>query len=95
MERVITVPNKEWFDKNNAHWEGDERLWIVGYGIFYLENNKYPKHFQREAPWDYHDAPTWHEVNKDARVRYIKDELQRAKDEVRMLEAQLKETEKK
>lgn len=93
MKRVITVPNKEWFDENNARWEGDKRLWIIGYGMFELEDNNYPKFFGREDPMDYHFCPTWYEVDKNARITYIKDEIEMTKTRLEMLEAQLKETE--
>lgn len=88
---MIKINSKEeLLELDEVIFEEDKRVRINHYGVFYLQDNQYPKYFEYCEPWDFHFCGTWAERTKEEYIASVKEEIVQAEATLKSLQEKLK-----
>ena len=74
---------------NAVWWERPNRIRINQYGIFYLDNDVYPKYFKYIKPYDSHSCGSYVECTQNEYKEYLADEIKNLQEEIKKLQKML------
>lgn len=87
---MIKINSKEELLKlGEVIFEEGRNIRISHYGVFYLENNQYPKYFEYCEPWDFHFCGTWEERTKEKYIASVQKEIAEAEATLKSLQEKL------
>jgi len=80
---------------NGIIWEEEDAIRLGSLGVFYFKDNKWPKAFEYEESWDAHFCDSWHEIDKNEIISYLKKEIKNNKETLEKIDERVKEYKRK
>ena len=76
---------------NEVIWKEKNSVRLSHLGVIYFKDNKWPKAFECEESWDAHFCDSWHEINKDEIISYLKKEIEANKETLEKIDERVEE----